>query len=107
MRVSSKVLSATSLEHVLPSIPLRLGDVRERREEKGLGGRFDAPSKDEGVAEEGLEVERAAGADVLREEDADAVQGVSAGGSGEAVCFDAAVDAAAVGLYEDADVTAA
>lgn len=107
MRVSSKVLSATSLEHVLPHVPLRLGDVRERREEKGLSRWFDAPPKDEGVAEEGLEVERAAGADVLGEEDADAVEGVSAGRGGEAVCFDAAVDAAAVGFDEDTYVTAA
>lgn len=75
MRVSSKVLSATSLEHVLPSIPLRLGDVGERREEEGLSRWFNASSEDEGVAEEGLEVERAAGTDVLGEEDADAVEG--------------------------------
>lgn len=107
MRVSRKVLSATSLEHVLPSVPLRLGDIRERREEEGLSRWFDAPSKDEGVAEEGLEVERAGWVDVLGEEDADAVEGVSAGRGGEAVCFDAAVDAAAVGLDEDADVTTA
>lgn len=107
MCVRSEILSATSLEHVLPSVPLRLGDICERGEEKGLSRRVDAPPEDEGVAEEGLEVERAGWVDVLGEEDADAVEGVSAGRGGEAVCFDAAVDAAAVGFDEDADVTAA